>query len=488
MTPINIVWFKRDLRLSDHQPLKNALQSQQPTLLIYLFEPSLISDPHYSTRHWRFISQSLAHMNQQLACYGTQVFSFQSEVLNFFKHLLTVLQKQSFTIDCIYSHEEIGLDTTFQRDLSVARWCQENHINWQESSNGAVIRGASNRENWDKHWKKVMKSPLAQPDFTQARWFDGSLPTTFRLEEAWLDNNPQFQKGGELSAHHVLEDFFEERGQYYSGSLSSPSKSRIGCSRLSPYLAWGNLSVRQVYQKLLQHWTQPGWRRSLSALSSRLHWHCHFIQKFESESDIEFRPMNAAYNDYPYVKGQQEQNNFEAWAAGRTGFPLIDACVRCLQHTGYINFRMRAMLVSFACHHLNLDWRLIAKPLAQWFLDFEPGIHYPQIQMQAGITGINTIRIYNPIKQAQDHDSEGDFVRQWVPEMAAFPKNYWYEPWKMPPLERQMVFDETQNMYPEPIINLKIAAKEARDRLWGWRKNPEVAVESQRILARHVRQ
>ncbi|MCS7093264.1 MAG: FAD-binding domain-containing protein [Patescibacteria group bacterium] len=104
----------------------------------------------------------------------------------------------------------------------------------------------------------------------------------------------------------------------------------------------------------------------------------------------------------------------ERWSEGETGVDLVDAVMKSLKKTGWINFRMRAMVVSFFCHGLRQPWPEAAKILSRYFLDFETGIHFPQFQMQAGITGINTIRIYNPLKQEKDNDQQRRFISLWL--------------------------------------------------------------------------
>jgi deoxyribodipyrimidine photo-lyase len=159
--------------------------------------------------------------------------------------------------------------------------------------------------------------------------------------------------------------------------------------------------------------------------------------------------------------------------------------MKCVVKTGYLNFRMRAMVVSFLCHHLNVDWRQGVTFLGAQFLDFEPGIHYPQFQMQAGITGTNTIRIYNPIKQSIDKDPDGVFIRKWLPVLADIPSELIHTPWKLTPLECQMYDFEFGKNYPTPIVDVDKAAAQARERLWNYRKRDDVKKEAKRVLFRH---
>lgn len=482
---INIVWLKRDLRLTDHLPLLHALAAKEETLLLYIVEPILLEDPHYSERHWRFVWQSLQDINQQLAKAHSQLVCLHCDAETAFQRI-----QQYFHITQVFSHEEIGLANTFERDKAMQRFFDSQQITWTEFPSGAVIRGSKNRTDWDKHWAAIMRTNIEEITYTKAQLVCRSKTTvlnTFKPPTTWTEKARGIQTGGPTLAWQTLHDFYAGRGQRYAFCLSKPQQSRSACSRLSPYLAWGNISLRETYQALLAHWKVPGWRRSLAALSSRLHWHCHFIQKFESESRIEFSHLNAGYNDFPYRNDAQVVDDLNAWKTGKTGIPLIDACMRCLLHTGYINFRMRAMLVSFLTHHLNIDWRLGVAHLASLFLDFEPGIHYAQFQMQAGVTGINTIRIYNPIKQAQEHDPTAEFIKRWLPELAELPPELALAPWEITAMERSMYQVDTFSFPTPPIIDVEQAAKSARDRLWQWRKKPQVKAHIHHILKRHVR-
>jgi deoxyribodipyrimidine photo-lyase len=201
------------------------------------------------------------------------------------------------------------------------------------------------------------------------------------------------------------------------------------------------------------------------------------------EHTMEAASINKGYHK---LKKSISTSYKKAWKEGNTGFPLVDASMRCLNETGFLNFRMRAMLVSFFTHILWQPWQEATSHLSKMFLDFEPGIHFPQIQMQAGETGINNLRIYSPVKNSLEHDTNAVFIKKWCPELANLPINSIHEPSLMTPLDMQFNNFELGVDYPHPIVDIKENRKKASYILWNLKKNPQVRSESFRILKKHT--
>jgi len=484
---VAIYWLKRDLRLADNMALSAALSSHKKVIPLFIMEPSFLKAPETSIFHVNAVITALNDLKSQLSQSNRNIAIVYDEVIATLDRL-----HNAHPFSVIYSHEEIGINRTYKRDLAVKAWCNKNEVVWKEYRQTGVFRGKINRDDRNKLWKAFTFDKLF-PKPTKADISKLFIPSAYEKIVYPIDTNCspsdfgyeldpklKLQEVSESGAYKTLHDFHYNRGIAYRGGISSPLTALTAGSRMSAHLAWGTITGRQVYQTTLARLAElkssndphaSRWRKSLSSFISRLHWRDHFIQRLESEPDMELMPLNAAYHKLKYDNSEEY---LSAWIQGQTGFPLVDACIRCLRQTGFINFRMRSMITSIACHTLKIDWRVIDHPLAKMFADYEPGIHLSQLQMQAGVVGINTLRIYSPNKQIVDQDPNAIFIKEWIPEL----RNH---------TAQQIIDHRDQPLgdYPSQLTDWWSSAKVMRNQIWEIRKLPETMQLANKVYEKH---
>lgn len=520
-------WLKRDLRLSDNHPLSAAvdlIEAEQGELLpVYVFEPSILSAPDSGDLHVAALLPALRTLRADLQARGGELLVLRGELPAVFEEL-----RGSLPFQAIYAEEETGTAATFERDRRVRRWASEVGVRLTEQPHNGVVRGLTDRDRRMTIWRRRMEEePLSAPATipmsadTARRCAVSRLPTAEEL--GFKPPVGAVQRVDEPSANRVLESFLYSRAVNYRKGISSPSLSRNSGSRLSVHLAWGTISLRSVLHRLDQRVEElralrkrrpvpeeaKGRLKPLSSFRSRLYWHDHFCQRLEREPEMEFEPLNRAYADLPYDAGSEIE---AALWAGRTGFPMVDATVRSLTETGFVNFRMRAMLVSFATYALHIDWRKLRDPMARIMADYLPGIHISQLQMQAGVVGINSVRVYNPTKQLLDNDPDCAFVRRFLPELrplsceqiialavhgvdspshgksgrAAAPAGAGQSqlPFDEPGPDRSTAAGSPMD-YPPPIVDFRAAVKEMQSGVYKRKASPFGKEEATRVLEKH---
>ena len=432
-----LIWFKRDLRISDHPALTHAA-GLGAVLPLYIVEPDYWALPDTSARQWAFTAECLEDLRGALADLGAPLLVRVGDAQ-------TVLERicRQHNITRIISHAEVGNAFTLARNQRIAAWAAEAGIWWQELPQPLASDAAP-----------ALPAPLALnvvPGLVA-----GQIPNARALRLA-DDSCGHRQRGGRSQALDLLDSFLQHRSALYQAAQATPLLAERACSRLSPHFAQGTVSVREVVQAPQPLQADVRWSRALNSFRDRLRWRGQSLDLLSQHPELINRYHHAPAE---LLRRSSDPARLAAWQNAETGLPFLDACLRYLAATGWLSFRARALVIGFASYHLWLDWRVCGAVLARRLTDYDPGLHWPQVQIQSGTMAAQPPRIPDPIRQAALLDPSGTFTRRWVPELSAVPDHALQTPWRWNGAKHLL-----GRRYPEPVVDIASAQRLARTAL-----------------------
>ncbi|MFP4402638.1 MAG: FAD-binding domain-containing protein [Candidatus Nanoarchaeia archaeon] len=476
---MNIMWHRRDLRIHDNKALfyalEESLNNSKQFLPIFIFDPIFFKEESRNTCDDRiiFLCESVQALQEKYSELGIDMKIFYGDTIT----ALTKLQQQ-FRAE-IYCNNDTNMHEGFERDSKL------NNLQINRFDNDAILRNSQNsRVSWSTHAQQYFNSELYNTISKIQSMKNSNIKTYINLNknDSLQEVRPHFiiqkfglhkqkkfgQLGGEREAQTQLQFFLQHISKYPS-SISKPYESQFFCSRLSAYFSFGCISLKYVYKEVEKLETIN--KRTKQFYLTRLFWNQHFTQKLEDFKELPKKAINPVLRN---INSENYNEEFiEKYKNALTGYPLVDASITALTQTGWINFRMRAMIASFFCFILHQPWKIGADFMAYHLMDCDIAINYAQWQMQAGVVGVHPLRIYNVTKQIYDNDKELKFIKQQLPIFKDVQEiEYIVEPW-MYEKELYKKYNITLGVdYPHRIVDFDVEAKITR--AWFKERMPEI--------------
>ena len=469
-----IVWFRDDLRLSDHPALYAAAQSGAPVVCLYVFDETSATPgvptprPLGGAARW-WLAQSLRALQQSLASVGMPLLlrkgpaariiadlARETKAGAVFWNAIAHAPQQAATDRVAAALREIGVGSQgFPGDLLAAP---------------AAIRGKEGRglRVFTPFWRRVQSlgdppEPLPAPKTLRpVPDLAGDAIDSWQLEPSYPDWAGGLREGwtpGERSGQDRLKEFLDGGVAGYAGGRDRPD--RAGTSRLSPHLRFGEVSPRQLWHAArFAAAERPALASDIDKFLSELGWREFCRHLLFDIPDLAMRNLQPAFDAFPW---RHDDAALRAWQRGKTGYPIVDAGMRELWRTGVMHNRVRMVAASFLVKHLLIDWREGEKWIWDTLVDADPGSNPANWQWVAG-SGADAapyFRVFNPILQGEKFDPDGAYVRRWVPELSRLPAALVHQPWSAAPLELAGAGVALGKTYPAPIVDHKLGRERA---------------------------
>ncbi|WP_262178623.1 FAD-binding domain-containing protein [Haloarcula laminariae] len=456
MTDI-VVWHRADLRTVDNAALTAAAADADRVAPVFVVDPSYYGDDGLACdARLRFCHESLRDLRRQYRDLGSDLKLLSGDP----RERLSELLDEGWEVYC-------NRDATARRGLERDRALlgregvtvfEDDGLRWPDERDADGTVAVDTREGWDESCAAYFeRDQHPRP---------ASLPSNPIASDVTVDEVERrhgvapgksgVPQGGTVPGTEALSAFLDRLAEY-PGVVSPPAAAQARSSRLSPYLKFGCLSERQVYQRVQ---SAPD-SRGRSMYTSRLYWNRHYHQKLADWPGWTERAVNPVFRGL--YRDEHDADLDRAWREGRTGFPMVDAAMRALVETGYINFRTRALVATFYVYVLKQWWKPGADFMYYHLVDADPAINYTQWQSQCNLTGVHPVRVYDPAKQVREYDPEGEFVREYVPELSELPDEHLARPEKTPPHVQDACGVDIGTDYPYPVVEYDHEAATARD-------------------------
>lgn len=461
-----IVWFRQDLRVSDNPALIAAVDSGRPVVPVYILDNDTPDNwkPGGAARWW--LHHSLVVLGQSLESLGASLILRRGDAKDAIVDLVSECEAAGVYWNRCYEPFSIA------RDKKIKSLLQDAEVETR-SFNGSLLnepwtiqtKASGFYKVYTRYWhacrdKGTPEQPLPAPESISALSTD--IPSDDLESWALLPTKPDWAQGfrdhwvpGEHGAQERLETFLDEAAEDYIDQRNLPAV--LGTSNLSPFLHIGDISPRQIWQRTIE---KLGWTRQTEAFLKQIVWREFAYHVFYYLPDLPEKPMNPRFSNFPWA---EDNEALKAWQLGMTGYPMVDAGMRELWHTGHMHNRVRMIVGSFLVKHLLLPWQ----DGEAWFWDtlVDADLAVNAFSWQwiggCGADAAPYFRIFNPIIQGEKFDADGEYVRKYVPEIAGLPNKYLFSPWEAPADVLQGAGVTLGDTYPEPIIAHKAGRERA---------------------------